>query len=247
MKDEQFWEDVRDAWIRPRAKVISGVSTGLGGAIDPNLSASVDFDSVDWEKSFEAMMSGGDVQMKNGMTGTVYTGQEVNRTVEEPKEPPRQHFDTERFMSLVDEHTLPTSAEAFGMLIEYRLPLEMEDLCQDIHDAIITLMEAIEKFDGIYQTDISQFLEYYIPETLTLMASYMEYLEADIDPEVLSETETEVKDSAGTLLEALKDKKNELYQYGSMELKARSKALESLMNQDGHMRSAFKLNTNGEE
>ena len=48
--------------------------------------------------------------------------------------------------------------------------------------------------------------------------------------------------SSDGLLVALRDKKNEIYKFGSMELKARSKALESIMSQDGHVSPEYKIN-----
>ena len=47
------------------------------------------------------------------------------------------------------------------------------------------------------------------------------------------------------LLLAVNEKKDEVYKFASIEVKAKAKALESLMSQDGFVDSAYKIKKGG--
>ena len=153
----------------------------------------------------------------------------------------RPKLDTERFMALIEGKTLAGFSEACNMLIACKLPANMEDVYQNLSDEMVTLQDAIKKFEGIYTTDMTEFYEYYVPETLELASAYIEYVEADVDQNIISETEEEVMESSKKLLIAIVDKKNEIYKYGSIQLKARAQAVEALMSQDGHVNPEYRL------
>ena len=118
----------------------------------------------------------------------------------------------------------------------------MDNLYKELIIRIPTLQESLDKFEEIYQPDMYQFYEYYIPEALQLTATYIEYLDVGIGEKILQETEREVLDAANKLLIAVNDKIDEIYRFASMEIKAKAKALESLMSQDGYVDPSFKIN-----
>ena len=156
-------------------------------------------------------------------------------------------FDRTRFTELIQGQNLMDSVGALELIRNCKPPKKMDEVFEDLISKIRILQDTILKFDGVYQADLFQLKEYYIVEALQLSASYLEYLDVGVELKVLNETENNVYDAVQTLIVAVEDKINEIYLYGSMELKARSKALEALMNQDGHIKSAYKLNTNREE
>ena len=86
------------------------------------------------------------------------------------------------------------------------------------------------------------FYEYYIPEALQLTSVYIEYLDVGIGEKILQETENEVLVATEKLVIAVNDKIDEIYRFASMEIKAKAKALESVMSQDGYVDSSFKIN-----
>ena len=235
MIDRTFWEEVNKAWTK-ESKTSFIYTSGLGGEISPELKAFGGmFDEVETDGDFELDFgsSGG-----FGAGGAVLHGTGVGEKKPVDEKP---KLDTERFMALVEGRSLPGFAEACDMLIECKLPAKMEDVYNDLSDEMNTLQESITKFEGIYSTDMTEFYEYYIPETLELASTYMEYVDANVDEEIISDTEEEVMNSSKKLLIALVDKKNEIYKFGSMELKARAQALDSLMSQDGHVSPEYRL------
>ena len=104
----------------------------------------------------------------------------------------------------------------------YRIPyLFARIFCGVIH----TLKRKciFSKFEGVYQTDLDQFYDYYIPETLQLTSAYLEYLDAGIGEDIVNETEKEILDALKQLLIAVNDKVDEIYKFASIEIKAKAK------------------------
>ena len=67
-------------------------------------------------------------------------------------------------------------------------------------------------------------------------------MDVGIGEKILKETEIEVLDATSKLLTGINDKVDEIYRFASMEIKAKAKALESIMSQDGHVDSKYKIN-----
>ncbi len=154
----------------------------------------------------------------------------------------RPMLDRVKFSHLLQGQELMDYVEACKLIKECSLPEKMDLVFQDLILKIPILQETIQKFDDVYHADLFQLKEYYMVEALQLSSTYLEYLNVGIRLEIIREVEDSVYDAVQALIVAIEDKINEIYQYGSMELKARSKALESLMNQDGHVKPAYKLN-----
>ena len=139
------------------------------------------------------------------------------------------------------QRTLQGYTEAARLLLYCELPEEIKGLYEELILRLPVLQDAVTKFEGVYQTDLDQFYDYYIPETLQLTSAYLEYLDAGIGEDIVNETEKEILDALKQLLIAVNDKVDEIYKFASIEIKAKAKALESLMSQDGYVDPKFKL------
>lgn len=224
MIDRQFWGDAKKAWIVKAPPKIKDIKTGSGGSIDPSLLKDpwdievISFDEVDLDE---------DAQAENP---------NIIKLEEQPQ------LDPDKFESLIEKQTIHDYVEACKLLRECELPEEMDDLYASLIERMPVLQDVIVKFEGVYQADIIQFYEYYIPEALQLTATYLEYLNLGIDEQIILETRKEVMDAVNKLLIAVNDKIDEIYKFASLEIKAKAKALESLMSQDGYVDSNFKIN-----
>ena len=167
---------------------------------------------------------------------------ETGKDIKEPVRSRQPQLDKKRFDELIASCSLPKYAEACRLLRSCELPAEMDELYQTLILRIPVLQESIDKFEDVYQPDMYSFYEYYIPEALQITATYLEYLDVGIGEGILQETEKEVLEAANKLLIAVNDKIDEIYKFASIEIKAKAKALESLMSQDGYVDSKFKIN-----
>lgn len=241
MIDKAFWEEARGAWIVTAPPKIKDVRTSSGGAIDPSLLKDpweleeIPFEMVDLEGATKAAFEGGEIPLKAGVSVP-------SQQAPEPEKTKRSQLDTERFDSLLKKQTLLDYIEACKLLRKCELPEEMDEHYSSLIERIPVLQDAIVKFESVYQADMTQFYEYYIPEALQLTATYLEYLDVGIGDQIIQETEKEVLDAASKLLIAVNEKIDEIYKFASLEIKAKAKALESLMSQDGYIDSNFKIN-----
>lgn len=237
MIDRKFWEKARKAWVQEAPAKIDTV-IGDGGKIDPSLlsdplsrSDVVPFDDIDFDGTFEAMLNG-----------------DGNPVIKEPTAPPipekpkRPKLDRDAFDELMEKGDIPGFIGACGLLRKCELPNDMDDLYQELVSGLGALNDAIIKFANVYHADMEQFYEYYIPETLNLTATYLEYLDIGIDEETVSESKDEVMQAAGKLLTAISDKKEEIFKFAQIEIKAQAKALEAMMSSDGYVDPVYKIN-----
>ena len=236
MIDRKFWEEARKSWVIDAPSEITGVKTGSGGEIDPSLlkdpwdREEVPFDMVDYDNAFDAVLIGQDIPIKR-----------ESDKPKEPEVPPKPRLDTERFDALIEKQNIPDYVEACKLLKDCELPSRMSELYGSLIERLPVLQDAIIKFESVYQADMSQFYEYYIPEALQLTSTYIEYLDVGIGDEIISQTEKEVIDACDKLLIAVNDKIDEIYKFASIEIKAKAKALESMMSQDGYVDPDFKI------
>ena len=239
MIEKQFWMDAKAAWIVSDTPQVTKVHTGSGGTIDPSLlsdpwDTEVSFDDLDFDESVQSVMSGGDFVLKNGKNS--------EPEEERPTIPSRPVLDVEKFEKNMELRTLQGYTEAAKLLLCCELPEKMDGLYQELISRMPVLQYAITKFESVYQADVEEFYEYYIPETLQLTSTYLEYLDAGIGDDIVKETEVEIVDAVKKLIIAVNDKIDEIYKFASIEIKAKAKALESLMSSDGYIDSKFKLN-----
>ena len=238
MIEKQFWLDARAAWIKTAPPKITNVHTGSGGTIDPSLlrdpwDTGVLFDDIDFDKSAQSMMNGGDCVLKNGQ-GNI-------SPQEQPAPPARPTLDIERFEQAMEGRTLSGYTDASKLLLMCELPEEMNGLYEELILRMPVLQDAIVKFESVYQADLEEFYDYYIPESLQLTSTYLEYLGAGIGDDILQETEEEIIDAVKKLIIAVNEKIDEIYKFASIEIKAKAKALESLMSSDGYVDPKYKI------
>lgn len=80
-----------------------------------------------------------------------------------------------------------------------------------------------------------------IPDALQMAASYLEYVDAEIDEAIIKETQKEAAAAMGRLIGAVNEEIEEIYRYAKIEIHAQARALESMMNQDGYVDPDFKI------
>lgn len=238
MIEKQFWINVKEAWIVSAQTKITNVHDDSEGTKDFSMpddseDMEVSFDDIDFDRSVESVISGGDFVMKDRQDHVAAKEQTVT--------PSRPALDTAAFEQKMGQRTLQGYAEAARLLLHCELPEEINGLYEELILRLPVLQDAVTKFEGVYQTDLDQFYDYYIPETLQLTSAYLEYLDAGIGEDIVNETEKEILDALKQLLIAVNDKVDEIYKFASIEIKAKAKALESLMSQDGYVDPKFKL------
>lgn len=180
-------------------------------------------------------------EIKKPVKETEVLGNIQGRTVEDPVRPRRPQLNKKLFEELIQKRSLSDYTQACRLLRNCELPENMDELFKELMIRLPILQESIDKYAEVYVPDMYQFYEYYIPETLQLTAVYLEYMDAGIGEKILSETEREVHDAAGKLLIAVNDKVDEIYKFASIEIKAKAKALESIMSQDGYVAPSLKI------
>ena len=74
-----------------------------------------------------------------------------------------------------------------------------------------------------------------------LAASYLEYVDAEIDGDIIKETEKETAAALETLINGVNEKIEEIYRYAKIEIHAQARALESMMSQEGYVDPNFKI------
>lgn len=158
-----------------------------------------------------------------------------------PEKRKRPKLNTDKFEWLIEQQKIPAYTEACHLLLDCELPENMDGLMNQLIERMSVLQETSEKFNGIYEADLSQFYEYYIPEALELTSTYLEYLDIDIGEELINETEKEVMDAIEKLILSVNEKIEEICRYAMIEIRAKAKALDSMMSQDGYVGSEFKI------
>ena len=244
MIEKEFWEDVRNAWILKAPPQIRDTKTSSGGEIDPDLLQDpwdmdgIPFDMLDFDQAVEAGLTGKKFEVKNEYRNMVRSLPEEVKAPERRRRPKLEMAEFEEFMG---RQKIQDYIEACKLLLKCELPEKMEKVEQKLMERMAVLQDCITKFGNIYQTDLSQFQEYYIPEALQLTASYLEYIDEDIDENTIKETEIEVLDATEQLLTGVNDKIEEIRKFAAIELQAKAKALESMLSQDGYVDPEFKI------
>lgn len=162
--------------------------------------------------------------------------------IEEPVRKRRPQLDKVRFTQLLEKQELMSYVEACRLLRKCVLPEHIDSLYKELILRIPVLQESIDKYKDVYQPDMFMFYDYYIPEALQLTSIYIEYLDVGIGEAILQENEREVLVATNKLIIAVNDKVDEIYKYASIQLKAKAKALESIMSQNGHLDPSQKIN-----
>lgn len=260
MIERKFWEEVRSHWILEAPPQISDLKTSSGGEIDPGLleepcdQEGIPFDMVDYDDAMEAALTGESYQVPKGlghMSKTAYrqgfqpTSQPVPQLPAQAVKPPEKHkkpkFDSTGFEERMERRTLADYIEAGKLLLKCELPEKMEKLAQDLIERMSVLQTSIRQFEKVYQPDMSQFYDCYIPDTLQMAASYLEYVDAGVDADIIKEAEKEAVAAMERLIMSANEEIQEIYRYAKIEIHAQARALESMMSQDGYVDPGFKI------
>lgn len=143
---------------------------------------------------------------------------------------------------LLSAQTISSYIQACQLLISCRLPEKMQLVYLHLIERLKVLDETTEKFKDVYQPDLYQFYDYYIPEAIRLTATYLEYVDAKVSDQIVNEAEKEVMLAGDTLLSAVNEKIDEVYRFAAIDIKAKAKALDAIMNQDGYVDPVHKIN-----
>lgn len=162
--------------------------------------------------------------------------------VSEPTLVKKHQLDTDRFKKLLEGQKLDDYIEACGLLRKALLPEKMDNRYIELIQRLLVLKESIEKYKDDYQPDLYEFYDFYIPEALQITASFLEYLDAGIGEKILQETEQEIMEALDKLIIGVNEKVDEIYKFASIEIKAKAKALDSVMGQNGYISPKFKFN-----
>lgn len=234
MINREFWEEARDVWvIKIPPKIIENTSLPKSSPDE------IPFDEIDFDAAMNAIFAGEDIP--SAPKGDIPTLWEEKAAKEPEPKPQKLSLDTEKFDYLLSQRRIPSYIEACKLLIRCELPDQMNRVFEDLIEHLGLLDETVNKYEDVYQPDMSQFYDYYIPEALELTATYVEYLNAGIGQEILEETEKEVLESLKTLLLAVNTTRDEIYKYATIEIKAKAKALDSIMSQNGFVNAEFKI------
>ena len=256
MIERKFWEEVRSYWILEAPPQISDRKTSSGGEIDPSLledpwgQEGIPFDMVDYDDAMEPALTGESYQVPKGQgqkpkvaprQGIQPMPQSFAQAVKPLEKRQKPMFDSAGFEERMERRTLTDYIEAGKLLLKCELPEKMEKLGQELLDRMSVLQTSIREFEKVYQPDMSQFYDCYIPDTLQLAASYLEYVDAEIDGDIIKETEKEAAAALETLINGVNEKIEEIYRYEKIEIHAQARALESMMSQDGYVDPNFKI------
>ena len=203
MIDNNFWKAAASVWSWEAEPDIH-VKTGSGGKISEDLlndeDEFFDFDDIDFEASMSSMFSGGNVVLKDG----VESGKEepIEEVAEEEIEELFQGIllDLEVFDEYLEQENIEGFSNCFKMLRDCGLPEEMTERYKEMVVNLEGLKNTADKFQKIYQADISLFMESYIPEALNLSIGYVEYVNASVNEEILQSTRKEIVEVLDTLL-----------------------------------------------
>ena len=150
-------------------------------------------------------------------------------------------LDKEKFNELVETKTLESFIEACKMLRLCRISRSMDDQYKILITRMRVLQDSIDKYKDVYEADIYEFCEYYVPESLRLTEKYLEHVDAGLRWKILHDNEVEIVSALEGLVVAVNDKIEEIYRFASINLEAKARALESVMSQDGYVKPEYRM------
>ncbi len=148
----------------------------------------------------------------------------------------------EELEKLMANQRIQNYTGALKVIATCRLPLNMHLLYGNLIERIAVLEKTAEKYKDDYQVDLTQFYDYYIPEVVHITTTFLGYIDDRVGKAIVDSAEKEVMAAGETLLLAINEKINEIYKFASIEIKAKAKALDAIMNQEGYVDSTYKIN-----
>ena len=255
MIDKVFWEEVQKMWVVKAPPKIKNVKIGSGGTIDPSLlkdpweidDISFEFESIP-ESSQEDIVEEKPKSNKNikGIdTGQIAQAEFIPSIASSGNIYRKKDLDKSKIEEIIVSRNLDDYSFACKMIVEFGTTERIDNLYGELKGRILVLREALDKFKDkykdIYQPKMFRFYEYYFPEMIRITMSYIEYAELDIGDEIKIEVEDSTVSAVERVLNVVNDIIDNIYRYASMDLKARSKALGSKMELDGHTFNGIKI------
>ena len=154
---------------------------------------------------------------------------------------PDSGLNKEKFNMLINKGGISNYVESAIMLMECDLPEDIAITYRELIERMPVLQDAVNKYSDIYQADMDQFEEYFAPEALRITAVYLEYQAVNPSEKILQETREGVFLATRKLLQVVNEKIDEIYRFVTMDANAEAKALEDLMNQDGHVNPEYRI------
>ena len=102
-------------------------------------------------------------------------------------------------------------------------------LIEKMHKLSVALEKYPDKVEGTHR-----FSSYYLPETLRLIFSYQQYLNAGVSKDKIDKVYDKVMESIETVIVAVEHKIDNIYQVATMDTVAKANALQKIMGQDGY-------------
>lgn len=110
---------------------------------------------------------------------------------------------------------------------------EMQNQIGVLIERMHKLSAALEKYpDKVEETH--RFSSYYLPETLRLIFSYQQYLNAGVSKDKIDKVYDKVMESIDIVIIAVERKIDNIYQVATMDTVAKANALQKIMGQDGY-------------
>ncbi len=160
---------------------------------------------------------------------------------QEPVEPSNPRLDKDRFNNLINAGGIPNYVSACKMLVECKLPAEINENYNMLIERMPVLQDSIVRFDDVYQVDMDLFDEYFAPEALRVTATYLDYEAVAPSESILAATRENVLQASKKLLLVVNEKIDEIYRFVTIETNAEAKALEAIASQYGYVESDFKI------
>ncbi|MBE6030166.1 MAG: protease Lon-related BREX system protein BrxL [Clostridiales bacterium] len=136
-------------------------------------------------------------------------------------------------MKYFEKETLNAYAFSLKIMSQYDLPEEMKISLNEMIDSLDRLDTALRK-NPTYEEQTHRFFTYYVPETMRLIDSYLEYDNVEVADNRLNPVYDEVMNSINQVTKASTQRTEEIYLMATMSTMAKAEALQKIMNQDGY-------------
>lgn len=161
----------------------------------------------------------------------------VNRNRGEVVEETKMPFTYEE---LVDKADIGACLFAFEYVMSGDIPTSMKDLLLDLTPKLRCLQKTVirypEKKESIYQ-----FLHYYVPEAVKVVAEYQQYQFVGLDDRSLQNVYEKVTAAIRALDLAVLQKIAEIYNFATTDTVAQAEALREILSQDGFVDTAYAI------
>ncbi len=144
------------------------------------------------------------------------------------------------YEELVDKADLGACIFAFEYVMSGDIPAMMKTLLLDLTPKLRCLQKTViqypEKKDSIHQ-----FLHYYVPEAVKVVAEYQQYQFVGLDDRSLQNVYEKVTAAIRALDLAVLQKIAEIYNFATIDTVAQAEALREILSQDGFVDTAYAI------